>query len=110
MANVKVNMDTGSLSMKGQETAEPRMKLRLKSVPDDMRERLRELDRRKQALAEARGAWKDATPKQRAEAKEVARQIRDLKAEMRAAAEAQRQAELDKQAAAAKREAERRGK
>lgn len=70
----------------------------------DTLKRFKALDAKIKTAAAKRGPWKDATPEARAEAKRLAAEMADLKAEMRAEQARAASLEAGKRAAAAKRE------
>lgn len=108
MPNTEIKMETGRLAVKGAPV--PATKVRkFDLASEETRKRLRALEIKKQKAAEKRGPWKDATRDQRAEAKKIADEIREVKAELIAEHEAAKDVEREKQAAAAKRERALRG-
>jgi len=109
MANVIVEMEPAVLSLRGREMAEDVPKPRkLHEVDKELWRRLRELEVRKQELAAERGAWKDASGKQRAAAEEVSAKIAAVKGQLQEKWKEGKDRELRKQAAAAERERKRR--
>lgn len=104
MADVKVDMETAKLSVSGDPRTAPEKIRRGRFLSRDTRKRLKDLDAKVKAAAAKRGPWKDASPKDRALAKQLGAEMAELKAEARAEQTHTAAAEAEKKAAAAKRE------
>lgn len=103
MASTKIEMDTGSMAVESAPTVQQKSR-KLDLASKETWALLHELEKKKRKAADKRGAWKDAGRKARAEAKAIANEIAEVKRQLIAEHEAAKNAELEKQAAAAKRE------